>query len=126
MADPLPVALVARVDVGGTKILARVVDPRPPIHAVAAARGGTPRGPERIVAAIADLVAHVAGLAGVDRVAAIGVGAAGLVSRTGVVRTAPNLPGVRELDLRGALRLATGAPVVVENDATCAMVAEHR
>lgn len=127
MAEHASVAnLVAGVDVGGTKILARVVDPRRPLDAVATARVDTPRGPERIVDAIADLVAHVSGLAGTHHVAAVGVGAAGLVSRAGVVRTAPNLPGVADLDLRGALVAATGAGVVVENDATCAMVAEHR
>jgi glucokinase len=120
------VPLVVGVDVGGTKILGRVVDPRRPLDALASARVDTPRGADRIVGAITDLVDHVAGLAGSDRVAAIGVGAAGLVSRTGVVRTAPNLPGVRDLDLRGALAASSGVAVVVENDATCAMVAEHR
>lgn len=118
--------LVAGVDVGGTKILARVVDPRRPLDALATARVDTPRGADRIVAAIVELVDRAAGLAATDAVAAIGVGAAGLVSRSGILRTAPNLPGVAELDLRGALAAATGIGVVVENDATCAMVAEHR
>ena len=121
-----PRNLVAGVDLGGTKILARITDPARPLDALATARVDTPRGADRIVEAIADVVDHVTGLAGAGEVAAIGVGAAGLVSRDGVVRTAPNLAGVVDLDLRGRLHAVTGRAVVVENDATCAMVAEHR
>ena len=118
--------VVAGIDVGGTKILGRVVDPAAPLEVLATERVDTPLGGDRIVAAIAELAARLASSAGVGRLAAIGVGAPGLVSRAGVVVTSPNLPGVHELDLRGALRAATGTEVVVENDATCAMVAEHR
>ena len=126
MAAASPASPVAGIDVGGTKILARVVDPQRPLDALAAERVDTPRGAERIVAAIADLVDHVAARAGIAAVAAVGVGAPGLIDRSGVVRAAPNLSGVRELDLHGALTTRVGMPVVVENDATCAMVAEHR
>ena len=117
---------VAGIDIGGTKILGRVADPSHPLDALAAARIDTPRGGERIVAAVADLAAHLARLAGVESVDAVGVGVAGLVDHAGVLRTAPNLPGVVELEIRDALAAATGVAVAVENDATCAMVAEHR
>lgn len=117
---------VAGIDIGGTKILGRVVDPSRPLDALATARIDTPRGGERIVAAVADLVEHLARLAGTGSVDAVGVGVAGLVDHAGVLRTAPNLPGVVELDVRQALLAATGVAVAVENDATCAMVAEHR
>lgn len=126
MAEAPPASPVVGVDVGGTKILARIVDPSRPLAPLAVERVDTPRGSDRIVTAIADLVDHVAAEAGVDAVAAVGVGAPGLIDRAGVVRAAPNLSGVRELDLRGALAARVGVPVVVDNDATCAMVAEHR
>jgi glucokinase len=119
-------AAVVGVDLGGTKVLARVVDPARPLDALATARVDTPRGPDAIVAAIADLVARVGGLAGGPPPVAVGVGAAGLVGDGGVVRTAPNLPGVVGLELGARLEAVLGRPVVVENDATCAMVAEHR
>jgi glucokinase len=117
---------VVGIDVGGTKILGRLVDPARPLEVLAAERVDTPLGGDRIVAAIAGVVDHLTTAAGVEQVGAVGIGAPGLVSRAGVVVTSPNLPGVRELDLRGALHGATGLDVVVENDATCAMVAEHR
>ena len=127
MAEPKDWPIrVAGIDIGGTKILGRVVDPTRPVDALATARIDTPRGGDHIVEAVADLVEHLARLAGTDAVDAVGVGVAGLVDHAGVLRTAPNLPGVAELDVRRALQAATGVAVAVENDATCAMVAEHR
>ena len=52
------------------------------------------------------------------------MGAPGLVTRDGVLRAAPNLPGVFELPLREDLEARLGCDVVVENDATCAAHAE--
>ena len=52
---------------------------------------------------------------------AIGVGVPGLVDTAGVLRFAPNLPGVFDLDVRGALaERFPGVPVRVDNDATAA------
>ncbi len=59
-------------------------------------------------------------------VVAVGVGLPGLVDRRGRLRHAPHLPGVVDLDVAGPLAEATGLPVVADNDATCALVAEHR
>src|SRR5690606_26567693 len=50
----------------------------------------------------------------------------GLVGGDGVLRYSPNLPDVIDLDLRGVLASRLGVPVVVDNDATAATVAEHR
>ena len=50
----------------------------------------------------------------------VGIGAPGLVDDDGVLRYAPNLPGVAELPLAAPLRDRLGVPVVVENDASCA------
>lgn len=81
----------------------------------------TPAGPDAIVDAIVDVVTA---LGPVQR---FGVGAPGLVDRDGVLRMAPNLPGVVELGLRR--QLAERFPdtlVVVDNDATCAAWAERQ
>ncbi len=126
MVSPPPPRTVVGIDIGGTKVLGQLIDPRRPIDALVTAKIDTPRGADAIVAAVVELIEDLTGRAGIDRVDAVGVGAAGLVSHEGVVLTAPNLPGVIELDLAGALRSATEVPVVVANDATCAMVAEHR
>ena len=108
------------VDVGGTKCLAvaleggKVVEER---------RVPTPVGGAALLEAIA-LVAtdmHDGG-----PVAGVGVGAAGLVDRTGVLRVAPNLPGVENLAVQADLEAHLGVPVRVDNDATCAAWGERQ
>ena len=60
-------------------------------------------------------------------VAAVGVGVPGLVDVDGVLRVAPNLPGVADLSLREVLEERfPGSPVRIENDASCAGWAENR
>lgn len=54
----------------------------------------------------------------------VGVGTPGIVDEAGVVLSAPNF-GWTGVDLRGALSEATGAPVVVANDANAAVLAEY-
>jgi glucokinase len=58
-------------------------------------------------------------------VAAVGVGVPGLVDREGTLRVAPNLAGVRTLDVGARLRAALDVPIAVDNDATCAAWGEH-
>ncbi len=56
----------------------------------------------------------------------VGVGVAGLVDhRRGVLVWAPHLPG-EDVPLAGPLAERLGVPVVVDNDANLAAVAEHR
>jgi glucokinase len=49
----------------------------------------------------------------------------GLIDRAGTMRFAPNLPGVVELPMAPLLTASVGLPVVVDNDATCALRGEH-
>jgi glucokinase len=48
----------------------------------------------------------------------------GLVTRTGVLRAAPNLVSVAELAVGPRVAAALGRPVAIDNDATCAALAE--
>jgi glucokinase len=102
------------IDLGGTKILAAVVDGAGGV--VAEERVDTPRSADAIVAALAGLVRTL----GLQRAAAVGVGAAGLVDRRGAVRFAPNIPGFVRVEVRERLSEATGMSVVVDNDANVA------
>ncbi|HEV7524926.1 MAG TPA: ROK family protein [Acidimicrobiia bacterium] len=106
------------LDIGGTKVLG-----------VLLADDGTVLRDERLASPHTGLEALVAtGASIVDQLespgAPVGVGAAGLVDRNGVVRYAPNLPNVREAPLRDALARATGHSVVVDNDAGVAALGE--
>src|SRR4051794_3125532 len=123
--------MVAGIDIGGTKILGHAMAVDDPGRPLASARRATPRGGPALVAAVAEVVGDLGaalGGAGGDgpSLEAVGVGAAGLVDLDGVLRFAPNLAGVEELDIATLLAAQVAVPVVVSNDATCAMAAEHR
>ncbi|HLB38912.1 MAG TPA: ROK family protein [Actinomycetota bacterium] len=116
MTDPHAVG----VDIGGTK--ASAVRTAADGAVVARARAATPADD---VPALLDAVLDVARAVLEPSVAAIGVGAAGLVeAATGRVRYAPNIAW-REVDLVAAVELL-GVPVVVDNDCTMAAIGEHR
>ncbi|MFN2555759.1 MAG: ROK family protein [Nitriliruptorales bacterium] len=109
-------AIAVGVDVGGTKLLAAAVGSDGTI--VARERLSSPRGdPEGLVARITTAASELGpGLP-------LGVGAAGIVSREGVVRYGPNI-NIRNLDLQGRLTRDLDVPVVVRNDATVALYGE--
>jgi glucokinase len=105
------------IDLGGTKCLAVAIDNVGRV--VAEHRVPTPEGEGPILDALEDAVRA---LGGGEHV---GVGVPGLVDRDGVLRFAPNLPGVVELDVRTELLARfPDATVRVDNDATCATWAE--
>lgn len=106
----------AGIDVGGTKFLGVVLDEHGQI--VAEQRRPTPRGGDNIVRLLAELARD---LGPYDT---LGVGVPGLVTRTGVLRAAPNLVGASDLAVRPLLEDLLGHRVSVDNDATCATVAE--
>lgn len=115
-------ALVAGIDVGGTKVLGVVLDPADPTTVVDQARVPTPDGAAPLLDAMADVVRTL----GADRpISSVGVGIAGLVDRWGVLRVSPNLPGLVDMRVGHELDARLGLPVRVENDATCAVWGEH-
>lgn len=116
--DPLTIG----IDIGGTKVLAGVVDSGGRVLAVE--RRLTPG---RSVTAVEDTIVDVvASLRGRHDVAAVGIGAAGFVdSSRSVVLFSPHLAW-REEPLRDAVMSRIRLPVVVDNDANVAALAESR
>lgn len=116
------------VDVGGTKTLSVLVELPP--------HGGRPNVLDRELLpshahsdeAMNMIVQSVTALMERDATvpAAIGVGLAGFVDRRGIVRRAPNTPGLVGVDVAGELGLRFDLPTLVDNDANCAAVAAHR
>lgn len=116
------------VDVGGTKTLSVLVELPP--------HGGRPNVLDRELLpshahtdeAMNMIVQSVTALMERDATvpAAIGVGLAGFVDRRGIVRQAPNTPGLVGVDVAGELGLRFDLPTLVDNDANCAAVAAHR
>lgn len=119
--------LVLGLDLGGTKLLGMVVSPEGE-EPLAIDRVPTPAGSDALLDSIADLASSLVAegrSAGHGEVQAVGLGAPGLVDRSGTLRFAPNLPGIVDLPLRELLEDRIGLPVVIDNDATCAGWAEH-
>ena len=108
------------VDVGGTKVLGVVVDDAGAV--LAELRVPTPPTDDGLVAAMIDVVDK---LRAEHDVVGLGAGVPGLVDRNAVLRFAPNLPGIVELPVGALLADATGLPVRVDNDNTCALWGEH-
>ncbi|MDQ4068586.1 MAG: ROK family protein [Actinomycetota bacterium] len=77
-------------------------------------------------AAVLDALAVVADSVRGEGMAGVGVGVPGLVDREGVLRFAPNLPGVRDLAIKAELEARLGVEVRVDNDATCAAWGESQ
>lgn len=111
---------VIAVDCGGTNLVYSRV--RSPAEAEPAGRVETPRAAGAIPGVIARAVAPLVD----ETVTAIGIGAAGLVDRRrGRLVWSPHSAG-GEVDLGPEVEAATGRPVVVDNDANLAALAEAR
>ncbi|MGX7680455.1 ROK family glucokinase [Jatrophihabitans sp. DSM 45814] len=115
-------SLAIGVDIGGTKVLAGVVDESGQV--IETTRRLTPGDDvAQTEAVIADAVTE---LSSRHAVSAVGIGAAGWIANDrATVLFSPHLAWRNE-PLRDALAEAIGVPVVVENDANAAAWAEYR
>ena len=106
------------IDVGGSKMLAVAIERSRPSEVIARTIIPTPADADGVLNAIVEL-------AGEMRVEGhLGVGLAGLVEDRAVLRAAPNLKCMIDVPVRDPLSEALGVAVQVENDATCALLAE--
>jgi glucokinase len=109
------------IDVGGTKCLGVAVDEHGAV--VDQALRPTPRG----IGSVPLLVDTIAELAtALGPYTHLGIGVPGLVTRSGVLRAAPNLDEVADFQVAAELSARLGHRVDVDNDATCATLAEWR
>ncbi|HEU5227365.1 MAG TPA: ROK family protein [Ktedonobacteraceae bacterium] len=127
MADQKVYAL--GIDLGGTKILAAVVDVLSgEVIASARKRTRAERGQDFVSQRISELATaalDAAKLSSEAGLVAIGIGAAGQVDRkAGVVLDAPNL-GVRNMPLGSMLSKQFGKPVALGNDVEVAALGEY-
>jgi glucokinase len=106
------------IDVGGTKCLGVILDEAGAV--VEEQRRPTPKGPESIIDTLAEL-AHA-----MRPWDSIGIGVPGLVTRTGVLRAAPNLVDIHNFQVGDLLSAQLGTTVHVDNDGTCAATAEWK
>lgn len=115
---------IVGVDLGGTKILARLVDPATG-RAVGRRKSPTPTtGPDDVIEAVATAVRAVEGF---EDASAVGIGVPGFVADRSVVLRCANIAGWDSpIDVRHRLEASLQKPVVVGNDVDCGALAEHR
>ena len=122
VSPPMPARLAVGVDAGGTKVRGLLVDTTE--GTVLDRRTvGTPA--EDSEASLRAIVAVARELMDGGDVLAVGVGAAGMVDRHGVMRFAPNVAW-RDVPIRDEVEAATGLHTVVDNDANAAAWGEFR
>lgn len=117
------------IDLGGTKILAAVVDANGAIVGMAKKKTKPELGPDAVIKRIVDTALGAAASAktSVKSLAGVGVGAPAPVDyETGVVYSAPNLPGWDEIPLGARLQAEFGVPVLVDNDVNLGTLGEWR
>lgn len=113
--------LTLGVDIGGTKVLAGVVQDG---RIVQSARRNTGASAVEIESAIIDAAKE---LMADHRVEAIGVAAAGFISKDrSTILSSPNIPTWNGTNLTAPLEAALGLPVHLENDANAAAWGEAR
>jgi len=119
---------VVGVDLGGTKILAGVVDVEGKILGMAKRATRPEGGPEEVIARIAKTVRKAVKEAKLDMtdIAAIATGAPGpLDPDQGIVWNTPNLEGWDGVPLGPWLQEALGRPVFIENDVNLGTLGEY-
>lgn len=114
------------IDLGGTNIVAGVVNDRHEIVAFAKCKTACPRPSEEIVADMARMTREAVKKVGItmDEVKGVGVGSPGVCNKdTGVVERAANL-GFENLPICAMLSEMLGKKVYIENDANAAALGE--
>jgi glucokinase len=117
LTDPVP---TFGVDLGGTHLRAAVVDARGGV--LSERRATTPADLSGIVDGIAAAIGDLAGEQPDAR--GVGIGAAGMIDHDGVIHYAPNIPAFVQAPLRKLVSDALAMPVVLDNDANVAALAE--
>ncbi len=111
--------LMLGIDLGGTKILAAVVDEQGRILGAAKRKTRAESGVDEVIERIASAAKKAVKQAGVDlsMIEAIGIGAPGVADHnTGVLEFAPNLPDWTNVPVGPRLQKMLGVPVFLEND----------
>jgi glucokinase len=120
---------VIGVDMGGTKILAAVLNSTGGVLAQKKTKTRGERGAGEVIQRIIKSVEAVIKASGVAKsnIVAMGIGSPGpLNSDTGVVETMPNLPGWENVPLKTILEQHLGVRVFIENDVNVGTYGEFR
>jgi glucokinase len=121
--------LYAGIDLGGTKILVLVADAEGNVCGDVRLPTNASDGPDAVIARMVEATREAARESGVEVKSLIGAGVSApgpIHAAEGVITDPPNLPGWHDVPLASTLRQQLDIPVVLENDANCGAVGEHR
>jgi glucokinase len=116
--------LIGAIDIGGSKIEVGIADRKGNLLAQERFKTQSERGPEAVVS---QAVAALKVLVGErnEKLVGIGVGCVGPLDLVaGVIKSPPNFPGWQHVPLKSMLEKGLDAPVLIENDANAAALAE--
>lgn len=118
---------VLALDIGGTKLAVAVMTADGRTHAFLSEPTEKHRGPEAVIAHLFDMGRRSIAAAGLGAPAAVGISCGGpLDARAGVLTRPLHLPGWIDIPIVALATEEFGVPAVVENDATAAVLGEHR
>lgn len=127
MTAPATHLVAVGIDLGGTAIKGGLVTADGAASDTTSIATEAERGPDHVLARIADLIGTLRAAAVAQRrqVIGVGIGAPGILShKLGMVIAPPNLPGWRNVPVVERLSKACGLRVVLENDANNAAYGE--
>ncbi|MCP2635539.1 ROK family protein [Microbacterium sp. HD4P20] len=118
---------VLALDIGGTKLAVAMVTPDGRTHGFLSEPTDKHRGPEAVIGHLFDMGARSIAAAGIGAPHAVGISCGGPLDATAGILTSPlHLPGWINVPIVSMASEVFGVPAVVENDATAAVLGEHR
>jgi len=118
---------VLALDIGGTKLAVAMVSADGRTHGFLSEPTRKERGPDAVIAHLFDMGRRSIAEAGLGDPVAVGISCGGPLDAAAGVLTRPlHLPGWIDVPIVALATEAFGVPAVVENDATAAVLGEHR
>ncbi len=114
------------IDLGGTSIKAGSVDATGTILRESTVDSKAMSGPEAVIGQLQLTITTILGQHPDARCSGIGIGSPGVVSDGGIVKNPPNFSNWDAVSLSDVIEKRFGLPVVVENDANAAAIAESK
>ncbi len=115
------------IDMGATTIKAGIVDPKGAIVDHVTVDTKAEKGPVAVIRQLNFSIQELLGRVRVTECRGIGLGSPGVVNvEEGSVHYPPNFADWTDVKLADALRRSTPLPVIIENDANCAAIAESK
>ncbi|WP_205814134.1 ROK family protein [Microbacterium sp. K24] len=118
---------VLALDIGGTKLAVAMMTPDGRTHGFLSEPTDKHRGPDAVIAHLFDMGRRSIAAAGLGAPLSVGISCGGPLDAPAGVLTHPlHLPGWIDIPIVAMAAEEFGVPAVVENDATAAVLAEHR